>query len=53
VHGRALQRAFESRSEGDYQDVMRLTTLDVDRLMADATAFIEAVREVVSLPTDT
>ena len=46
-HGRALQRAFENRSESDYQDVLRLTGEDVDRLIADAIAFIETVQTML------
>ena len=51
-HGRAIQRAFESRSEGDYQDVLRLTGEDVDQLVADAVAFIEAVRLVLGVSAE-
>jgi uncharacterized protein (UPF0332 family) len=49
THGRALQRAFESRSEGDYQDVLRLTGEDVDQLIADATAFIGTVQSILGV----
>ncbi len=52
THGRALQRAFESRSEGDYQDVLRLTGEDVDKLIADATAFIETVERMLGAPAE-
>lgn len=51
-HGRALQRAFESRSEGDYQDVLRLTGQDVDQLIAEAVAFLGEVRRIVGIPPD-
>lgn len=51
-HGRALQRAFENRSEGDYQDILRSTAEDIDQGLADVIAFLQAVRKRVAKPAD-
>ena len=42
-HGRALQKAFEDRSEADYQDYLRLTAQQVDARLAEARDFIDVV----------
>lgn len=47
-HGRALQKAFEDRSEGDYQDILKLKAQDVAHTAAAAERFIDAVEPLVS-----
>ena len=42
-HGRALQKAFEDRSEADYQDYMKLTNEQIALRMNEATELIDAV----------
>ena len=44
MHGRALQKAFEDRSEADYQDYVRFTEEQVDARIREATAFLCAVK---------
>lgn len=46
-HGRALQKAFENRSEGDYQDRLRFTQEDVAEMIRSAEAFIDAVAVLI------
>jgi hypothetical protein len=46
-HGRALQKAFENRTEGDYQDMVTFKPEDVGAMMSDASEFIDAVARLV------
>lgn len=39
-HGRAFQKAFEDRSEGDYQDHLKLTGNDASEMVTAASDFI-------------
>ena len=41
-HGRTLQKAFENRTEGDYQDLVRFSSADVARMLSDAEEFVQA-----------
>ena len=43
LHGRALQKAFEDRSEADYQDYVRFTEEQVDARIREAAAFLCAI----------
>jgi hypothetical protein len=45
--GRTLQKAFDTRSETDYEDVLRFSTEDVRQIMAECMEFVRAVREHV------
>jgi uncharacterized protein (UPF0332 family) len=47
-YGRAFQKAFENRSESDYQDRLRLSAQDVASMISDAQAFIEALSTLVA-----
>ena len=47
-HGRALQKAFEDRSEADYQDFLRFTGEDVERRIGEAREFVTAVAGLLS-----
>lgn len=42
-HGRALQKAFEDRSEADYQDYLRLTREQVKTRLNEAEDLIHAI----------
>ena len=48
-HGRALQKAFEDRSEADYQDYLRVTAQQVDARLVEARDFIEVVSTYLGL----
>ena len=48
-HGRALQKAFEDRSEAEDQDYLRLTEQQVDARLAEARDFIEVVSTYLGL----
>lgn len=48
-HGRALQKAFEDRSEADYQDYLRLTAEQVAARLVEARDFIAAVSAYLGL----
>ena len=48
-HGRALQKAFEDRSEADYQDYLRVTPQQVDARIAEARDFIDVVSTYLGL----
>lgn len=43
-HGRALQKAFEDRSEADYQDFVTFSEEQVKERITEAEAFIEAIQ---------
>jgi uncharacterized protein len=56
-HGRAFQKAFEDRSEGDYQDLLKLTGEDAGAAIAAADEFVSALgvlvkTEIAALPGD-
>ncbi|MBW2172713.1 MAG: HEPN domain-containing protein [Deltaproteobacteria bacterium] len=46
-HGRALQKAFEDRSEADYQDYAKLTKEQIQARMDEASDLITAVKDLV------
>lgn len=48
-HGRALQRAFEDRSEADYQDYISFTPEQIDRRLSETRAFIMAVEDIIQV----
>jgi len=43
-HGRSLQKAFDDRSEADYEDFVQFTEEQIRTRLAEAEAFTEAVR---------
>ena len=49
-HGRALQKAFEDRSEADYEDFIRLTDEQVDLRIHEAEEFLAAIKEYINAP---
>lgn len=42
-HGRALQKAFEDRSDADYDDMLTLSCDQVDARLSEANSFVEAI----------
>jgi len=44
-HGRSLQKAFEDRSEADYQDFVTFEQKQVEIRIAEAKAFVEVVAQ--------
>ena len=44
-HGRALQKAFEDRSEADYEDYIDLDAAQVKNRLREAGSFIEAIED--------
>jgi uncharacterized protein (UPF0332 family) len=44
-HGRALQKAFEDRSEADYQDYLKMTKEQIQARISEASGLIAGVRE--------
>ena len=50
-HGRALQKAFEDRSEADYQDYLHITREQIQERIAEAREFIQAIQEHLSNQT--
>lgn len=44
THGRALQKAFEDRSEADYEDYITIAPDSVSARIAEADALIDAIR---------
>ena len=48
-HGRALQKAFEDRSEADYQDFVKFTTEQMQRRVEDAAEFIRTVETFLGI----
>jgi uncharacterized protein (UPF0332 family) len=42
-HGRALQKAFEDRSDADYDDVINISDEQIDRRLDEAKHFVEAI----------
>jgi len=44
-HGRALQKAFEDRSEADYEDYIDLNTGQVEDRLREAGSFIGAIED--------
>lgn len=46
-HGRALQKAFEDRSEADYQDYVTFTREQMDHRLTETEEFINAVEAVI------
>ena len=51
-HGRAFQKAFEDRSEGDYQDMLKLTGDESAGAVAAAEEFVGALGVLVASETD-
>ncbi len=47
-YGRALQKAFEDRSEADYQDYLHIKAEQVQARMTEARDFLTAVRSFLS-----
>lgn len=46
-HGRSFQKAFENRAETDYQDILRLSVQDVEAMIAEAVAFVDAIKRLL------
>ena len=47
-HGRAFQKAFEDRSEGDYQDMLKLTAAETAAVIVSAEDFVNALTVLVT-----
>lgn len=48
-HGRALQKAFEDRSEADYQDYIHITAEQVKDRIEEAKEFLVAVQTYLNV----
>ena len=46
-HGRAIQKAFEDRSEADYRDYLKITSEDIQQRIKEADALINAISDYV------
>jgi uncharacterized protein (UPF0332 family) len=46
-YGRAFQKAFEDRSEGDYQDLLKLTDEQAADAIESAEEFVSALKALV------
>jgi uncharacterized protein len=44
-HGRSFQKAFEDRSEADYQDYITFDAEQVETRIQEAEAFVQAIRQ--------
>lgn len=42
-HGRALQKAFEDRSDADYDDIINISEEQIDRRLDEAVRFVDAI----------
>ncbi len=51
AHGRALQKAFEDRSDADYDDLLTLSFEQVDTRIDEATRFVEEVSSFLDKST--